>query len=202
MTTQSFDLELIPGGVAPVIYASQYDKGQTWTFNIFSDGAPFSIPAGAAVTIEGTKPDMTGFQYNCTFSGSVVTAIETQQMTVLAGDVSAQIRITKDEDIIGTVNFKIRVETAALADDTVISETDLALIEQAMEILRRVPETLNTMEELQEEAEAWAKGTRNGQEVDPDDPAYHANAKWYAEHATGMGKLTDDQYTALQTLFS
>lgn len=200
MTTQTFDLEMIPNGVAPIIHASQYDKGQTWIFNIFVDSMPYNIPAGAGVTIQGTKPDHTGFQYGCTFAGSQVTAIEMQQMTVLPGDVKAEIRITKDDIIIGSINFKIRVEPAALADDTEISETDLALIEQAEEILDRVPQVLNQMTDLKEEAEAWAVGTRNGVPVPSTDEAYENNAKYWAGQY--IGKLTDAQYADLQSLFS
>lgn len=200
MTTQTFDLEMIPNGVAPIIHASQYDKGQTWIFNIFVDSMPYNIPAGAGVTIQGTKPDHTGFQYDCTFAGSQVTAIEMQQMTVLPGDVKAEIRITKDDIIIGSINFKIRVEPAALADDTEISETDLALIEQAEEILDRVPQVINQMTDLKEEAEAWAVGTRSGVPVPSTDEAYENNAKYWAGQY--IGKLTDAQYADLQTLFS
>ena len=35
-----------------------------------------------------------------------------------------------------------------------------------------------------EDAEAWAVGTRDGSDVSPSDPAYHNNAKYYAEHTS------------------
>ena len=200
MTTQTFDLDMIPNGVAPIIHASQYDKGQTWLFNIFADGMPYEIPAGAAVTIQGTKADRTGFIYDCSYSGSQVTATEMQQMTVLSGDVPTEIRISKDDEIIGSINFKIRVEPAALADDTVISETDLALIEEAEEILERIPQVLNQMTDLKEDAEAWAVGTRGGVPVPSTDEQYENNAKYWAGQY--IGKLTDAQYADLQTLFN
>ena len=34
-------------------------------------------------------------------------------------------------------------------------------------------------------AESYAKGTRGGEDVDPEDPAYHNNSKYYAEQAAG-----------------
>lgn len=200
MTSQTINLDLIPQGIAPVVHVSQYDKGQTWIFSIFADGAPFSIPAGSGVTIQGTKPDRTGFQYSCSYSGSQITATEMQQMTILPGDVTTEIRITKDNDIIGSLNFKIRVEPAALADDTEISETDLALIEQAEEILDQVPQILNQMADLKSDAEAWAVGTRDGVPVPATDPTYENNSKYWAGQY--IGKLTDAQYAALQTLFT
>lgn len=193
MTNQTLNLDLIPGGVPPIINASQYDKGQTWTFNVFAGGQTFAIPAGCAVTIQGTKPDNTGFQYACTYSGSVVTATEEQQMTVLKGDVKTEIRITKDSELIGSMNFIIRVEEAALADDVVISETDLPLIEEAAEAVPIV-------KSYKEDAEAWAVGTRNGTAVPSSDPAFENNAKFYAENC--IGYITDAQWTALTALYT
>ena len=200
MTSQSIKIDLIPKGIAPIIHVSQYDKGQTWLFTVVLNDEPYTIPSGSSVTIEGTKEDGTGFQYACTYSGSVVTATEEQQMTVFAGDVPTQLRIVKDDDLIGTLNFIIRVEPAALADDTIISETDLPLIEQAVEILEHVPEVISEMDELKEDAEAWAVGTRGGEAVASTDPAYQNNAKYYAEHFVGY--VTDEQYAAIHALLS
>lgn len=193
MTSQTINLDLIPGGVPPILNVSQYDKAQTWTFNIFAGGQTFSLPSGSTVTIQGTKPDNTGFQYACTYSGSVVTATEQQQMTVLKGDVKAEIRITKGSQLIGSMNFIIRVEEAALTDDVVISETDLPLIEEAIEAVPIV-------EGYKEDAEAWAVGTRNGTAVPSSDAAYHNNAKYYAENF--IGYITDSQWTALTALYT
>ena len=143
MTTQSLDLNLIPKGISPRLYVSQYDKGQTWTFNIYAGNTAYTIPNGATVTIQGTKPDKTGFQYSCTASGNVVTATEQQQMTVIAGEVSAEIRITNNNEIIATLNFILVVEPAALTDETEISETDLPIIEQAIEMFPHYQEMID-----------------------------------------------------------
>lgn len=192
MTSQTFNLELIPKGIPPIVNVSQYDKGQEWLITILKDGEPFTIPSGSVVVIEGTKADGTGFQYPCSFSGSVVTATEQQQMTMFAGDVVVQLRITKNNDLIGTLNFVLRVEPAALADDTVISETDLPLIEKAIEDLPLV-------EQYAEDAEAWAKGTRGGVPVSSSDPTYHNNAKYYGDNT--IGHITDSQWAAITAIY-
>ena len=184
---------MIPQGVAPIIHVSQYDKGQTWLFNLFVGDSTFSVPAGSTVTIQGTKPDKTGFQYTCTYSGNVVTATEQAQMTVIAGKVPCELAITKNSDLIASLNFYIEVERAALSDDTQISETDLPLIEQALQDLPLV-------EQYKEDAEAWANGTRNGTPITSGDVAYNKNAKYWADNCVGM--VTDAQYATLQTIFS
>ena len=139
MTTQSFNLDLIPLGVSPSVHVSQYDKGQTWLISLFKDNMPFNIPSGASVTVQGTKPDSTGFQYPCTFSGNVVTATEEQQMTIIAGKVPCEIRITQSDAQIASLNFCLIVEPAALSDTTVISDTELPLIEEAAEAVEQIP---------------------------------------------------------------
>lgn len=193
MTSQTINLDLIPQGVAPIIHVSQYDKGQTWNFNIHVGDTAFNIPTGSSVTIQGTKKDGTGFQYACTFSGNVVTATETEQMTVYAGKYPCEIAISKSGDLIASLNFYIMVEPAALSDDTVISETELPLIEQAVEAAQTVPT-------LVEDAEAWAVGTRGGVPVSSGDEAYENNAKYYAENFVGM--ITDTQWAQILTILS
>ena len=55
------------------------------------------------------------------------------------------------------------------------------------------------VEEAKESAldsEAYAKGTRDGVDVDSSDPAYHNNSKWYSEHLqTNLGNLNDVEIT-------
>ena len=183
MTSQTINLDLIPNGVNPVINVSQYDKGQTWLFNILVNGSVFNIPTGSSVTIRGSKRDSTGFVYACSFSGSTVTAIVQDQMTVCSGDQKGELRIEKNGDIIATMNFTIRVKPSALSDTTQISETDLPLIEQAVELMNEAPQIIAQMEGLEQDAEAWAKGTKNGTAVPSTAEQYHNNSYWYAMQA-------------------
>ena len=190
MITQSINLNLIPGGVLPRINVSQYDKGsRTLVFNLYNGPTAFSIPGNSTITIQGTKADKTGFQYACTYSGSVVTADLEQQMTVFAGDVTCELVITNSGNILGSANFVLSVEEAALADDVIISETELPLIEKAAEAA-----------EYARDAEAYAVGTRDGVPVSPGDAAYHNNSKYYAENF--VGNITDAQWSSIQALYA
>lgn len=200
MTNQTINLDLIPKGVSPVVYVSQYDKGQTWTINVYKDGVAFTIPAGVAAIILGTKPDGYGFEYACTVSGSTVTATLEQQMTAVAGDVISEIRLVDGDDtIIGTINFIIRVEPAALADDTVISDSDIAAIEQAIELVQEIPQIEQQLLAIQYDAEAWAVGTKDGTPVTQDDEQYNNNAKYWATN--GM-YITDAQWSSVESILT
>ena len=131
MITQTINLNMVPGAVCPVIHVNQYDNDSgALRFNLFQ-GSAFQIPSGSSVVINGTKPDGYGFSYSASFSGNVVTADLTQQMTAVAGEVKCELRITKDSDVIGTQNFTLMVEPAALDDSTIISDSDIPAIANA-----------------------------------------------------------------------
>lgn len=142
MYTQETNLNVIPSGVRPVIHCSQYDNNlSAIRFKLYKDNAEFTIPSGAAVIINGYKPDNTGFSYAASaISGNVATIDMTQQMTAIAGDVLCELRVRTENQIIGTLNFILRVEPAPLTDDTILSETDIPLIEQAVDIAANLAE--------------------------------------------------------------
>lgn len=142
MYTQTQDLNIIPEGVRPVIYVSQYDNQTTaLKFSLYKRDTAFSIPSGAAVLINGIKPDMHGFSYAASAtSGNTVTFAVTQQMTAVAGDVLCELRVRTSSQIIGTLNFILRVEPAPLTDETIISDTEIPLIEQAVDIAANLAE--------------------------------------------------------------
>ena len=162
MITQSINLNLIPGGVLPRFNVSQYDKGsRALQFNLFSGSLPFEVPEGSTVTIQGTKKDMTGFQYPCTYQGSLVVSDLYDQMTVLAGEVTTELVITDTNlNILGTCNFIIDVEQAALSKDIPISETELPLLQEAIQAAAEAKASAEAAEDDAEDAEAWSNGTR------------------------------------------
>lgn len=177
MITQNYNLNLIPNGVPVVVNASQYDKtARTINFALYDGDVPFTIPSGSTVYVQGTKLDKTGYQYECTYSDNVVSFEIMEQMTVLAGKHQAEIRITKDGEILGTANFVFFIERAGLSDDTIISDTDLPLIEEAIEAGQKAVESAL-------KSEGYAVGTQNGEEVSSDSPYYENNAKYYAKYA-------------------
>lgn len=136
MTSQTFNLDLIPQGVPPIIHVSQYDKGQTWEIHLHENGIVFPVPANTSAAIQGTKPDNTGFQFPAviTASNNVVMFTLEQQMTVFSGDIDCELVLVNGDDQVATINFILSVEPTTLDDDTIISETQLPLIEQAAEL--------------------------------------------------------------------
>ena len=178
MITQSINLNLIPGGVLPRINVSQYDQGtRTLVFNLFNGATSFTV-TGLTVYIVGTKKDNTGFEYACTISGtSQVTCDITDQMTAFAGEVTCEIRILDGTDQLGTCNFILNVEPSALSDNTVISETDIPIIQN-------IPQYVSEAEGYKDLAHQWATYGS-----DSETPSSTNNAKYWAnqsqQYATG-----------------
>ena len=132
MITQTCKINMVPGGMPPIIHVSQYDAGsRVLTFELYSGAILWTAPSGATVTIDGTKSDQKAFSVAATVSGSTVTATLTQQMAAAAGRAECQLTVTKGENVLGSANFILDVERAALSEDADISATDISSVETA-----------------------------------------------------------------------
>ena len=171
--TYTFDLDMTPGGVPQIIRLSRYDKNTpTLKFNLWDGPTAYTIEAGSTVFINGTKPDDTSFEYYCEYSGSEVTVNVTEQMTAVAGRTTCEIIVYTNGERKGSANFYLDVEPSALSDDTVISETDIPIIQ-------RIPEIAAEVETAKYLAQQWAVGSGSGQDI----PSDTNNAYYWAMQA-------------------
>lgn len=158
MYTQDITLGIVPVGVRPVVHVSQYDNHtNALRFTLYKDNVAFTIPSGAGVVINGHKPDNTAFSYQAaSISGNTVICNVTQQMTAVPGDVDCELRVRTSTQIIGTLNFIMRVEAAPLNDDSVISESYIPLVEQAIDIAANLAQYIEATVQAATNAEASA----------------------------------------------
>lgn len=152
---QYYDLNLVPRDVPVVVQCSQYDKkSRQIVFTIYKDEELYTIPNGVGATVRGTKRDKTGFVYSCTCTSHTITMTIEEQMTVLSGYVPCELRITRGTlagtEILGTANFSLYVEKSPLADDTIISETDIPLLQQAVEAYDIATDALNEVQGMED----------------------------------------------------
>ena len=161
---QALKLNMIPESAPVILNVDQYDTGTgRIVAQLYNGATPYTPGAGAPAKIQGTKPDMHGFQYDATLSGSTVTADLEQQMSCVAGNVRTQIVITETSGRTGTFAFIMRVQASALDDDTIISDTELPDIIDAAE------SNAERAEQAAADAETWA--TRS--------PYIGANGNWF-----------------------
>ena len=177
MITQRINLNLIPGQVLPRFNVSQYDKGsRTLEFILFNGNQSFTMISSMTARIQGTKADMHAFDYAATVdtSNQKIVADLTQQMAAAPGDVTCELVLYQGTQRLGTCNFVIAVEPAALSDEAIISDSELP------DIIAMATEQMEAAAASATLAESYAKGgtgTRTGEDTD--------NAKYYKEQAAG-----------------
>lgn len=166
MYQQTIDLNMIPSGVPPVVHVNQYETQlNAFIFNLYKGNEPFAIPNNAAVLFNGLKPDGNVFSFAAaSTSGNTAICNCEQQMVPLAGDVVCELRVRTSSEIVGTLNFILRVEEAPLHDDSVISETTIPLIEQAIDIAANLAEYIETTLTARDDAVASAADAKESED--------------------------------------
>lgn len=170
MIIQKYNLNLIPEQVPLFVRVSQYDKqSRQIDMSLWNGSQSYSIPNGATVTVRGTKKDNTGFEYACTVNDNVASFIIEAQQTIFDGKVLCELRITSGDEILGTCNFYIEVEKTPLDESTVISETELPLLEEAVEASAQAKKSADRAESAKDEilAQKFVKSV-NGAEPGTD----------------------------------
>lgn len=135
MTTRNLKIDLTPGGAPQVVRVSQYDNGARRLLVSLTDGdkGAFTIPAGATVKVDGTKPSGKGFSDACTISDNQVTVVIKDTMTDEPGRVRCELVLTKDSARLGSAKFELDVERGALSPEAIIeSDTFEGIIKDAV----------------------------------------------------------------------
>lgn len=142
---QSFNLNLVPGSFKQVFNLSQYDVGRELTAYIFDGASSFSIPSGATVKIEATKPSGFGFSVNCTFADNAVSIVTTDTMTDEWGRFPADLVISASGDVLGTANFLFDIEESPHPEGTTDGD--------AADVIPYLTELVNTIVESNSKVE-------------------------------------------------
>ena len=161
---------------------SQGDIGRLITLNI-KDGSGWFDLTDCSVALAGIKPSGLGFTVEGSVDGHTATIETVKLMTAEYGHIACELKITKDDMLLGTANMILAVERDPHPDSTTDGNAD-ELIPELTILVERV-EAAVAKEEVLHEAEAWAVGERDGVPVDEEDPTYHNNSKYYKELAGG-----------------
>lgn len=123
-----FNLDIIPGKSAPVIHASQYDKGREFRANLFERSAVYTLAGTETLNVYVRKPDGNMVTLNVTNTSSdYITFKTTEQTTACDGANLCELRITKGADVIGTANFILDCEKSP--DTGITSQTEINNLE-------------------------------------------------------------------------
>ena len=180
---QTKNVEITPGKGEPVVInVSQGDIGRLITLNIKDESGWFDL-TDCSVALAGIKPSGLGFTVEGSVDGHTATIETVKLMTAEYGHIACELKITKDDMLLGTANMILAVERDPHPDSTTDGNAD-ELIPELTILVERV-EAAVAKEEVLHEAEAWAVGERDGVPVDEEDPTYHNNSKYYKELAGG-----------------
>lgn len=131
MITQTYPLSLQPGGIPVRVPCVQGDiQSRTLQFQLTSSGASANLPAGAGVTLEGTKPDGRSFSVAGTLSDDVAEITLTAQMTAVSGEIPCRLNITSGSKVLGTGQLLLEVAPSALPSNPDLSDSDISLLTQ------------------------------------------------------------------------
>ena len=106
MIVNTYNLNMIPDRVLPLVMVSQYDTSRCIVFNLF-DGESEYQPTSAKVLI-GTN------QYEGTVSGNTVTFNVPSALTQTAQYLFGEIVATDSNGKMGSLNFKFKVDSTPL----------------------------------------------------------------------------------------
>ena len=123
---QKVSLDLIPGCVTPIVYASQYDDGRVIRFMLTSGGSDiYILSASEVITCNLTKPDGTETVIDVANPGAgknYVDLVNGADDYDQEGVYSGEIVLTRNSTIQGTANFILKVEADAY-DGQVTTDT-------------------------------------------------------------------------------
>ena len=106
MIVNTYNLNMIPDRVLPLVMVSQYDSSRRIVFNLFNGNEEYS-PTSAKVLI-GTN------QYEGTVSGNQVTFNVPSELTQEAQYLFGEIVATDSNGKMGSLNFKFKVDSTPL----------------------------------------------------------------------------------------
>ena len=104
-------IDLLPSGVMPNVYASQYDIGRRMRFVLTYGGESYVLTGAEDISVILRKPDKTEQTISLSnTSSNYVDWITSDDEINLAGFYLAEIRIEEGSSVIGSANFLLKAE--------------------------------------------------------------------------------------------
>lgn len=121
---QIVKLNLIPGGVLPVCFASQHDTGRVIRFMLFEGENVFTLSGAETIALRLQKPDSSELVESVTNTGAdYVDVVTTADTCDTAGASVGEIVITDGGDVLGSANFGLFVESDAFESGGIVTQT-------------------------------------------------------------------------------
>lgn len=136
---------MTPDTILPYLKLSQYDVGREISFVMKDGSEEYTVPSGATVKLEGTKPSGFGFTITCTVNGSTATAVTTEGMTDEWGTVVAELVVRQGDNRLGSSNVRFDIERSPHPEGTTDGSAE-QIIPALTLLLRQIEEDLDDAE--------------------------------------------------------
>lgn len=147
INAQYINLNLIPSGVLPVLYCSQYDVGRPLGMVVYNGGEAVNLSTYTC-TIEATRTDGTAITAAVTTDGNIGAFSTTATMTNIAGRYPAKMVIVDGSgNRVASLAFVMMVTPATMDENAESIEEDRTLYQQytgtAAELIAAVSEKVS-----------------------------------------------------------
>lgn len=110
MIRRRYDLDLIPGRLAPIVHLSQYDEIFIVEMRLFARDGVMQLESGTTVTIRGTKPDGQPYTAPVVLNDNIATIQGDGNLTDVAGTGTFELCLAHGGKDLHTTNFDIVIE--------------------------------------------------------------------------------------------
>lgn len=190
-------------------YGYAKSKGYSGTEDEFAElmADYASVGQSAAQSAEQAQASATSAGQSAIDASASATTAETAKTTAQAAASSAQTYASASEQSAQSAQASAQsaqgyAQTAESAKDTAVNAVDgfAAGAQQALDGVNQAGNNWKSLAQAKAlDSEAYALGTRDGEDVGSSDPAYHNNAKYYAEQGGASAQTaTEAAQTATQ----
>ena len=196
------NINMTPDTILPYLKLSQYDVGREISFVMKDGSQEYTVPSGATVKLEGTKPSGLGFTITCTVDGSTATAVTTAGMTDEWGTVVAELVVRQGDNRLGSSNVRFDIERSPHPEGTTDGSAEqiipalTLLLSQIEEDLDDAEADIETMTQLKTATETAAGNAAASATVAGQSATAAAASKTEAETAQGAAETAQ---TAAET---
>lgn len=160
---QIVKLNLIPGGVLPVCFASQHDTGRVIRFMLFEGENIFTLSGAESIELRLKKPDGSELVESVTNTGAdYVDVVTTADTCDTAGASVGEIVITDGGGVLGSGNFGLFVESDAFEGSSIVTQTATGRIAtfstNMVEAFKSLKTDINPVQDLHGYSKPWSGG--------------------------------------------
>lgn len=193
-TVESYNLQLVPGGLPLVIHVSQYDTDREYQFSLYYESAEYEYSSDITdAVIEATKPDYTIVVDTATYnSDGTVSYTPVAELFQMAGDVYAKVRlVTSSGKTMASGSVIFAVDAAGIKTYARLSQSNIDVLEETIGSITSAAEIASDAAAAATLSESWAVGgtdTRDGEDTD--------NSKYYASQASSYASAASTSKTS------